>query len=34
LAGIDGATMDVHADYVVVRTPRVAGDLEFTPGSY
>ena len=34
LAGIDGATMDVHADHVVVRTPRVAGDLEFTPGSY
>ena len=34
LAGIDGATMDVHAGSVVVRTPRVAGDLEFTPGSY
>ena len=34
LAGIDGATMDVHADCVVVRTPRVAGELEFTPGSY
>lgn len=34
LAGIDGATMDVRADSVVVRTPRVAGDLEFTPGSY
>jgi hypothetical protein len=34
LAGIDGATMDVHADCVVVRTPLVAGDLEFTPGSY
>lgn len=34
LAGIDGATMDVHAEYVVVRTRRVAGDLEFTPGSY
>jgi len=34
LAGIDGATMDVRADCVVVRTPRVAGDLEFTPGSY
>lgn len=34
LAGIDGASMDVRADCVVVRTPRVAGDLEFTPGSY
>ncbi len=34
LAGIEGATMDVHANSVVVRTPRVAGDLEFTPGSY
>ena len=34
LAGIDGATMDVRSDCVVVRTPRVAGDLEFTPGSY
>jgi hypothetical protein len=34
LAGIEGATMDVRADCVVVRTPRVAGDLEFTPGSY
>jgi hypothetical protein len=34
LAGIDGATMDVRADCVVVRAPRVAGDLEFTPGSY
>lgn len=34
LTGIDGATMDVRADSVVVRTPMVAGDLEFTPGSY
>lgn len=34
LAGIDGATMDVRSDCVVVRCPRVAGDLEFTPGSY
>jgi hypothetical protein len=34
LVGIDGATMDVRSDSVVVRTPRVAGDLEFTPGSY
>jgi hypothetical protein len=34
LAGIEGATMDVHANSVVVRTPRVAGDLEFTPGSH
>lgn len=34
LAGIDGATMDVRADCVVVRCPMVAGDLEFTPGSY
>ena len=34
LSGIDGATMDVRSDCVVVRTPRVRGDLEFTPGSY
>jgi hypothetical protein len=34
LTGIDGTTMDVRADCVVVRSPRVAGDLEFTPGSY
>ena len=34
LTGIDGATMDVRTDCVVVRVPRVAGDLEFTPGSY
>jgi len=34
LAGIDGATMDVRSDGVVVRTPRVPGDLEFIPGSY
>jgi hypothetical protein len=32
--GVDGATMDVRADCVVVRCPMVAGDLEFTPGSY
>ncbi len=34
LAGIDRATMDVRSDCVVVRCPMVAGDLEFTPGSY
>ncbi len=34
LTGIDGATMDVRSDCVVVRVPRVSGDLEFTPGSY
>lgn len=34
LVGIDGATMDVRSDCVVVRCPMVAGDLEFTPGSY
>jgi hypothetical protein len=34
LTGIDGATMDVRSDCVVVRVPRVRGDLEFTPGSY
>lgn len=34
LVGIDGATMDVRSDGVVVRCPMVAGDLEFTPGSY
>lgn len=34
LVGIDGATMDVRSDCVVVRCPLVAGDLEFTPGSY
>ncbi|MEO6651470.1 MAG: hypothetical protein ABIP17_02295 [Ilumatobacteraceae bacterium] len=34
LVGIEGATMDVRADCVVVRCPLVAGDLEFTPGSY
>lgn len=34
LTGIDGATMDVRGDGVVVRVPRVAGHLEFVPGSY
>jgi len=34
LTGIEGATMDVRPDSVVVRVPMVAGDLEFTPGSY
>ena len=34
LTGIEGATMDVRPDAVVVRVPMVAGDLEFTPGSY
>ena len=34
LTGIDGATMDVRPDSVSVRVPLVAGDLEFTPGSY
>lgn len=32
--GIDGATTDVTSHGVVVRTPLVRGDLEFTPGSY
>lgn len=34
LTGIEGATMDVRPDSVIVRTPLVAGELEFTPGSY
>ena len=34
LTGIEGTTMDVRSDCVVVRVPKVAGDLEFTPGSY
>ena len=34
LTGIEGATMDVRPDSVLVRVPIVAGDLEFTPGSY
>jgi hypothetical protein len=32
--GIDGATTDVTASAMIVRVPLVAGDLEFTPGSY
>ncbi|MFN3258104.1 MAG: hypothetical protein ACE37B_20690 [Ilumatobacter sp.] len=32
--GIDGAATDVRSDCVVVRSPLVAGDLAFTPGSY
>lgn len=34
LTGIEGATMDVTADSVIVRVPQVSGTLEFTPGSY
>ncbi|MPY92590.1 MAG: hypothetical protein GEV08_05815 [Acidimicrobiia bacterium] len=32
--GIDGATTDVTAGAMIVRVPLVAGDLEFTAGSY
>jgi hypothetical protein len=32
--GIDGATTDVTASAMIVRVPLVAGDLEFTAGSY
>ncbi len=32
--GIDGAMTDVTGHGMIVRTPLVAGDLEFTPGSY
>jgi hypothetical protein len=31
--GIEGVTIDVRSDCVVVRLPRVAGDLEFTPST-
>ena len=31
--GIEGVTIDVRSDSVVVRLPRVAGDLEFTRSS-
>lgn len=31
--GIEGATTDVQSNSVVVRLPRVAGNLEFTPSS-
>lgn len=34
LTGPDGATMDVTGSSVIVRVPLVAGDMEFTPGSY
>jgi len=34
LTGIEGATMDVTSDSVIVRVPQVSGPLEFTPGSY
>ena len=32
--GIDGVSLDVRSNQVVVRCPMVAGDLEFTPSSY
>ena len=32
--GIEGVTIDVRSDSVVVRLPRVAGDLEFTRSSH
>lgn len=32
--GIDGAVTDTTSQGVVIRTPLVAGDLEFAPGSY
>ncbi|MGH1488664.1 MAG: hypothetical protein ACRBK7_04595 [Acidimicrobiales bacterium] len=34
LTGIEGTTMDVTPNSVIVRCPMVHGDLEFTPGSY
>jgi hypothetical protein len=34
MVGIDGATTDVSARSVVIRTPLVAGVIEFAPGSY
>ena len=34
LTGIEGTTLDVTARSVIVRVPRVNGDLTFTPGSY
>ena len=34
LTGIQGTTLDVTAGGVIVRAPRVSGDLTFTPGSY
>lgn len=34
LTGINGTTLDVRRDSVLVRCPMVRGDLEFTPGSY
>lgn len=33
-AGIDGARTEITGHGVIVRAPLVAGDLEFTPGSY
>jgi hypothetical protein len=32
--GIDGVTTEVRASDVVVRLPRVSGEVEFTPSSY
>ena len=32
--GIDGVSLDVRSNQVIVRCPMVAGDLEFTPSSY
>ena len=34
LTGIEGATMEVRANYTLVRVPMVHGSLEFTHGSY
>jgi hypothetical protein len=34
LTGIDGASMDTAGSAIVVRVPRVGGELEFAPGSY
>lgn len=34
LTGIEGATMEVRANYTIVRVPMVHGSLEFTHGSY
>lgn len=34
LSGIEGATMDVTANGVIVRVPMINADIEFTPSSY
>ena len=34
LSGIDGASMDVTANGVIVRVPLINANIEFTPGSY